>query len=181
MKIGTNFSFPFDRGLPLMVALGWGVALLGLATAFALVVNGLDLNREKPGLEQKLSGLGQEPVAADPGVKAPSADELSGLQGRLRELNGLGAGAGPSTAALLAQMEKMAPPGVRLMSFQNDRESGTVELVAEALSLDDLSRFLETLEKSESFSRVNLAKQTQAPDGSGNWIQFSVDLTEGAS
>ncbi len=180
MKIATNFSFPFDRGLPVLVGMGWGAAFLGLALAVGLILDGLRQSQENPALQKKLVELQEEPVTAVSPTDLPSAGDLSDLRRRLEELNRLQAGGGSSVAGLLAQMEKMTPPGVRLLSFQNDRDSGGVQLVAEALNLDDLSRFLERLEKSDNFSSVNLAKQTQAQDGSRNWIQFSVDLTENA-
>ncbi len=178
MRIGTNFSFPFDRGLPVLIGLGWGAALLSLALAVGLVLDGIRLRGENPALQKKVAELRMEPVPAGSSPALPSAGDLFELRRRLGELNGLEAGGGPSVAGLLTRMEKMTPPGVRLLSFQDDRDSGGVQLVAEALNLDDLSHFLETLEKSNDFSRVNLAKQTQAQDGSGNWIQFSVDLME---
>ncbi len=179
MRIETNFFHSFDRaGVPVLAGLGWGMALLGLALAVCLLLDGLQLKGENPSLQKRLSELRQEPLQATTQADLPSAEDLAGLRRRLQELNRLDAGEGPSTAELLAQMERMTPPGVRLLSFQNDRESGGVQLVAEAPDLDDLSGFLATLEKSDSFSSVNLSKQTQAQDSSGRWIQFTVDLTE---
>lgn len=178
MRMRTNFSIPFDKALPLLAGLGWAAAFLGWIAAVYFVLDGLHLLREKPVLQTKLSELRQEPSPQVDLPEQPSSEDLAGLRRSLDELNGLGAGEGLSTAALLAQLEQMTPPRVRLLSFQNDRQSGSIQLVAEALNLDDLSRFLAALEKSDRFSGVNLAKQTQGPDGSGNWIQFSVDMTE---
>ncbi len=178
MRLETNFSHSFDRGLPWLAGLGWGTAFLGLALAVVLALNGLRILRENPTLQKKLSELQRQPLPALAQADLPSEGELSGLRRRLGELNRLEAGRGLSTAGLLAQMERMTPPGVRLSSFQNDRENGGVQLVAEAPDLDNLSRFLAILEKSDDFSSVNLSKQTQAQDGSGRWIQFTVDLTE---
>lgn len=178
MRIETNFSFPFHRCLPVLVGLGWGGAILGLILLMGLILNGLHLRQDNPQLQKKMAELQKEPVMTVSQGDLPSAEDISNLRRHLEELNRLQAGACLSVAELLAKMEKMTPPTVRLLSFQSDRESGGVQLVAQAQNLDVLSRFLETLEKSDIYSRVNLAKQTQAQDRSGNWIQFSVDLTE---
>jgi Tfp pilus assembly protein PilN len=178
MRIGTNFSFPLNRGLPALIGLGWGGAILGLALGAGLILDGQHLRQENPVLQKKLAELQGEPVTAVPPADLPSEGDFSDLRRRLGELNRLKAGDGLSVAGLLAHLEKMAPPGVRLLNFQDDRDSGGIQLVAEALNLEDLSRFLETLEKSDRFSRVNLAKQTQSQEGSDHGIQFSVDLTE---
>ena len=179
MRVSTNHSFPFDRFLPVLAGLGWALALLGLGTAVWLGLSGSQMRAQAPGLAKSLEEAQKAP--RPPEVKSfPRTAELSGLKTRLEALNRLGAGGGPSTVALLAGLEKSTPPGVRLVSFQEDRDTQVVQVVAEALSLDKLSRFLENLERSDAFTRVNLTKQAQVADGQTNWIQFSVDLAGSA-
>lgn len=179
MRITTNFSFPFDRILPALVGLGWGGAALGLVLAAGMCLSGASLRARIPHLRQSLKDPSQaiSPIPEPAGM--PSTVELSDLRDRLAALNRLGMGGGPSTCHLLARLEGLIPPGVRLASFQNDLDTGGIQLVAESRDLEDLSRFLETVEKDDGFSKVNLTKQVQVPGVDGNWIQFSIDLTGG--
>jgi Tfp pilus assembly protein PilN len=181
MRLRTNFSFPFEKLIPLLTGLGWLGAGAGLFLALIMAAGAFQFHRENPGLKDDLEQLQKNPVAQSNGGPQPSADELENLRRRLKGLNSLQAGGGPSVTSLLAGLEAILPPGARLLSFQQDQVSGEVQLVVEAPGLEDLSRFLAALESDSSFSKVTLTKQSQSQGEKGNWIQFSVDLMEGGA
>ncbi|MGH7739111.1 MAG: PilN domain-containing protein, partial [bacterium] len=158
------------------VGVGWGTSLLGLGLGLWLVFNGAALRTENPLLQKDLARFEKEPISRIMPKDMPTTKDFSNLRERLTLLNGLGAGAGDSLGQTLARLESLMPPGVRMVSFQSDRESGEIELTAEARSLDEMSGFLAALEKSEYFSKVSLSKQNQSASGEGNWVQFSLDI-----
>ena len=178
MKIRTNFSFPFGQWIPGLAALGWLTAAAGFFLALVLAAGGFAFLRGNPGLKNDLEQLRKNPVVEDHSSSLPSADELENLRRRLKGLNALQAGQGPAVTTLLSGLEGLLPTGARLLSFQQDQDSGEVQLVVEASSLEELSRFLAALENDASFSKVTLTKQSQSQGEKGNWIQFSVDLVE---
>jgi hypothetical protein len=181
MRLKTNFSFPLEKLVPLLTGLGWLAAGAGFFLAAVMAAGALQYQRENPGLKEDLEQLQKNPVAQSPQGPMPSADELESLRRRLKDLDSLHAGGGPSVTSLLAGLEAVLPPGARLLSFQQDQVSGEVQLVVEAPGLEELSRFLAALENDGSFSKVTLTKQSQSQGEKGNWIQFSVDLVEGGA
>jgi hypothetical protein len=181
MKFRTNFSFPFDAQLRWIAGLAWSTAALALLTAAFLVLGALHLKSGTPALADTWAQLSKTPPPT-PSVSLP-AGELESLRRDLKELNGLDAGEGSSTTSLLARLERLMPTGVRLSSFQQDLSQGNIHLVVESARMENLSKFLEALEKDGSFSSVNLTKQTQtqAVRGGANQTQFFLELTDGLS
>jgi Tfp pilus assembly protein PilN len=179
MKLQTNFSFPFDQLALALALLGWGTAVLGLLWAVAMGWGVLQFMRETPQLKDTLEQIQENHVTPPQPASMPSPQELDDLKKHLKGLNALEVGGGRQVSSLLAGLENLLPGGARLLSFQQDQRSGEVQLVVEALSLEDLSQFLAALERDSFFSKVTLTKQSRSQGKSGNWIQFSVDLSEG--
>jgi hypothetical protein len=179
MKFWTNFSYSYERFIPGLIGLGWGIGMLGLLYVFCLVFSALHFWRENPGLKTTLENLQKNPIVIPAMSSLPSPKDLEDLSRHLNELNSLGGSGGPSVSSILSRLENLLPVGARLLSFQNDQTTGEIQLVVEAGNLDELSKFLASLENASGFSKVTLTKQTQAADGQGNWIQFSVEMVGG--
>jgi hypothetical protein len=181
MKLRTNFSVPFDARLPWMAGLVWGVAALALVAAGFLVLGALRFKSEIPGLADAWAHMEKEPPPVSSAPPVP-AGELENIRRDLKALNALEAGGGRAAFSLLARLERLMPPGARLLSFQQDLSLGEIHLVVESAHIGDLLKFLEALEKDGSFSRVNLVKQAQTQGGQGvHRIRFFLELSDGLS
>ncbi|GEM_PF-2208720 len=179
MKLNTNFSFSFNRLIPILVVTGWGIFIIGVLLSVAIVESALRFNRENPQLQSDLEKFNKIPVSlSSKNISLPTNEELEDLRRHLKGLNSLQAGGGRSVSSLLTCLEAILLPGTRLLSFQQDQQSGEIQLVVEALNLEDLSKLLAVLETDTDFSKVTLTKQSQSQNGRTNWIQFSVDLME---
>jgi hypothetical protein len=178
MKLNTNFSFSFNSLIPTLVSMGWGISLLGVFFAVAIAGSALRFTHENPQLQTDLEKLSKAPMVVPSKTSLPSSDNLDDLRRHLKGLNSLQAGGGRSVASLLARLEDTLLPSTRLLSFQQDQQTGEIQLVVEALNLEDLSKLLAALETDTDFSKVTLTKQSQSQNGQANWIQFSVDLIE---
>jgi len=176
MKITTNFSFPYHRLVSGFAGIGWGLILLALSFGAFLIISTSRYQKEDPGLKADLETLNHLPAVELKPSLVPSAGDLNNLKGRLNKLNAMQAGTGRSLASLLARLEKLIPPGARLLSFQGDQGTLEIQLTVEAENLDDLSKFLSALENDGSFYKVNLTKQSRNSNDKKNWVQFSVDM-----
>jgi Tfp pilus assembly protein PilN len=175
MRLQTNFSFPLDRLVPFLTVFFGGAAVLALIGALALVGSALGLRKENPDLKMTLEDLRKIPLAAVDPSTLPSAQQEKNLKRHLADLNALQAGR-RSPLFHLARLEELLPAEARLLSFQDDVDTGEIQLTVEALSLEDLSRFMAVLEKDGVFTKVTLTKQSQSQGMKGNWIQFSLDM-----
>ncbi len=174
MKFQTNFTFPLGKLAPALAASAWGGFFLALLLGFCMVWTGARERGEIPALEKQLKESQAAPQAKPSGLPQPSEGELSGLKIQLRDFNALSAGSGEPAFPTLVRLESLLPPGVRLASFQQDQQTGQIQLVAEAFSLETLSQFLTALEGDGGFTGVNLVKQGRG--GQDNLIQFSVEM-----
>ncbi|HXL73969.1 MAG TPA: PilN domain-containing protein, partial [bacterium] len=134
--------------------------------------------RENPGLKTTMEDFRKNPIETVK-LTLPSAQEEKDLKRRLSALNALQAGS-QSPLFHLARLEGLLPADARFLNFQDDLESNEIQLVVEAMSLEDISRFMAALEKDRTFSKVTLTKQSESQGTKGNWIQFSLEMA-GAS
>lgn len=83
-----------------------------------------------------------------------------------------------SWMGLLAELERSIPPGVTLKDINPELATGRVALHGVALSFDDLSRMLHTLEEQPAFHDVFLLRQIAAKPTPGvpPGLEFSVTL-----
>lgn len=179
MKLRTNFAYPFDQWMPLLIGGCWTAVALSLFLGAWLLGAGAGLNQGAPRLQSQLEAFRKNPVESPRGADSPSPSDMEGLRRRLREFNGLQAGGGETSSCVLSRLEKLLPPGARLQSFQQDQGTGEIQLVVQSEALEDLSRFLASLEGEAAFTKVTLTKQTRL-SGGGNWIEFSIDLAQAA-
>jgi len=160
---------------------GWGLFVVGVLLSAVLIESALGFAHENPQLQTDLEKSTKTPIILSSNIPLPTNEELENLRRRLKGLNSLQAGGGRSVSSLLTRLEEILLPGTRLLSFQQDQQSGEIQLVVEALNLEDLSKLLAVLETDPDFSKVTLTKQSQSQNGRANWIQFSVDLIENHS
>lgn len=174
MKFQTNFTFPLGKLAPTLAASAWGGFGLALLLGLLMVWTGARDRGDIPSLEKQLKESREAPRSKPSGLPQPSEGELSNLKTELRDFNALSAGGGDSALSSLVRLETLLPPGVRLASFQQDQQTGHIQLVAEALNLETLSQLLSALEGDGAFTGVNLVKQGRG--GQDNLIQFSVEM-----
>ncbi|HVM33098.1 MAG TPA: PilN domain-containing protein [bacterium] len=157
----------------------WALAFAALGLGLLLVFNMIRLGKEVPDLQKAWALAQQTPEARPLEGSLVSTQEREALRRRLKKINGLDAGKGWAVPALLSRLERAMPPGVRLVSLQQDTILGQAQLVVESAHLEDLTRLLASLEKDQAFQEVELVKQAQAKDGEQGRIQFFLNLQEG--
>jgi type IV pilus assembly protein PilN len=80
---------------------------------------------------------------------------------------------------MFMDLEKILPPGVRVVSIEPTHEKGGVQvkLIVGAASDEAKLKFLHALEESHAFSHVKLVAEKVATFGNGNTDRTQVELT----
>jgi Tfp pilus assembly protein PilN len=79
---------------------------------------------------------------------------------------------------MFMDLEKILPPGVRVVSIQPKVEKGRVQvkLVIGAISDDAKLKFIHALEQSRSFTQVQLLNEKQGDPGTPGTDRVNVEL-----
>lgn len=177
MKIEASFLPVRNDWARQFALLLWGVVLAILVCTTLLASNVLMLRAEQPELAARLVQLTEQMKTDKPAMSLPPVAELSSVRERVRELNALGSSRGWPISTLLARIERWLPDRVYLVSLQQRRRSGEIQLVAESTSAEALTAFLLKLEKEIHFTEVLLVRQGRR-HGPGDAIQFEVRMRE---
>jgi type IV pilus assembly protein PilN len=103
-------------------------------------------------------------------------DENARLHDRAAFINSLIDARSFNWTLMFMDLEKVLPPGVRVISIEPKQEKGHIEVkfIIGATSDEAKLRFLKALEDSKTFTRIELANSTRAGPGGD---QIVVELT----
>lgn len=177
-----NFSRDM-RGMSLAAAI-----VFGLGACALLVATGLTLEArrfaaiELEGMEGltvraqiKLEALRQ---AAD---SAPSLAAFEALRQRIATVNRLDFGGAPGVVEVLDRLEAVLPDAAALAALDHDRETGVIEIVADAERSADLTSLFDRLDRDAGFSGVRLIdKKRMANDRTRVRLGMTLSPARGA-
>lgn len=176
MRIATNFAMARINLAPTLLVV---IVIAGLIFAVSIlwfVAITLDLWAETNALQQRLPKL-EERLAAQPAsTELPTSQELATLRRRVASINAKIAGYGMPVSVLLAKIETLLPDQAIVLSLQQRRREGEIQMQVESSNTEMLTLFLSRLEKDPQFAEVLLVRQSQARDRAG--IQFELRLRE---
>ena len=112
----------------------------------------------------------------EPDLEIPSRNELLQMKQRVSIINGIVAIRGRPTILILTKLEEQLPNGVRINSLHHKQKYGELVIIAVSRKIEELTTFLDRLEKDEGFSQVLLTRQS--PGKNKNEIEFELRLTE---
>ena len=152
----------------IFLALGWRVYSVRKANE-ALRVRADQIRQEMIGLEQQRRDL--ERFFAQP--------ENSKLHERSAFLNTLIDEQSLNWTQMFMDLEKILPPGVRLLSIEPSHDKGRVKvkLTVGASSDEAKLKFIHALEESRTFSQVELVRDQTNPSGAPGLDPMEVELT----
>jgi hypothetical protein len=176
MRIVTDFAPTRINLVPTLLITTMILGAVLVVWTVRLVAITYDLRSETHVLQQRLPKL-DERLAAQPAPSdLPSSQELAALRRRVAAVNAQIAGYGMSVSALLIKLESMLPDQAIILSLQQRRREGEIQMQVEAPNTEPLTLFLSRLEKDPQFAEVQLVRQVQARDRPG--IQFELRLKE---
>ena len=144
------------------IVLGALTVVHALVAARLLTGDATALSAESRALDAELASLQQQAVEWR-ATRAPEAQAL----GQWISLKGLVDQRTFSWTALLARLEAVTPPGVRLISIAPDSKDNRFELELQAMarSKEDAIAYVTALEERPEFERVFLLSVAEATDG----------------
>ena len=149
------------------LSLGWHVYLARRANA--------EMRAKSARILEQVAELEQQRTALE---RFFALDENARLHDRAAFINSLIDARSFNWTLMFMDLEKVLPPGVRVISIEPKQEKGRIEVkfVIGATSDDAKLKFLKALEDSKTFTHIELAGQTRpAPGPSGD--QIVVELT----
>jgi hypothetical protein len=174
MRITENFAEARPRLALTLVAVLWSSALgLGVLACW-LAMSVLEMRREHPRLESRLTRIEEQLAAAAPREPLPPPTELESLRRRVRALNRLSGLRGWGTPQLLGWLGVHLPENVYLVSLYHKPREGEALLVAESPSAEALTGFLLRLEREPGFAEVLLSKQGARGTPGAAAVQFEI-------
>lgn len=149
------------------------LSVVSIAVSFTLYISARQIAAEVPELEERLARYHSHEIQ-QPTVLL-SYDKLVELRTRVHKLNELTSTTGQTLPLLFSRLEKLIPAGAWLVTLQFQSHENEAKLVVEAHSAEQLTEFMEQLERSGFFSQVLLTRQTQRSENT-NAIQFEIQL-----
>jgi type IV pilus assembly protein PilN len=147
------------------LSLGWHVYLARKANA--------EMRAKSAKILQQVAELEQQRAVLE---RFFALDENARLHDRAAFINSLIDARSFNWTLMFMDLEKVLPPGVRVISIEPKQEKGHIEVkfIIGATSDEAKLRFLKALEDSKTFTRIELANSTRAGPGGD---QIVVELT----
>lgn len=174
MKITTNFTTPVGQSTPYLVVLLSLLMGTAIVATIALFLSARNFSSEALLLEEDLVRFRNREIPSSTDLM--TYEQLVKLRNRVRELNEITDTSGQSLPVLFSRLETLMLDGVWLANLQYRSRDNEIKLVAEANQPEQLSRFMEKLERSGYFSQVLLTRQMQGMEGARGDIQFEIQL-----
>jgi type IV pilus assembly protein PilN len=149
------------------LSLGWHVYLARKANA--------EMRAKSAKILQQVADLQQQRAALE---RFFALDENARLHDRAAFINSLIDARSFNWTLMFMDLEKVLPPGVRVISIEPKQEKGRIEVkfVIGATSDDAKLKFIKALEDSRTFTHIELAS-TQHPTAGTGGDQIVVELT----
>ena len=148
-----------------------------LVVTIVLYIDRTHTQESLPSIQARLLELNNKyQMIREPDLAMPSRNELLQMKQRVSVINGIVAIRGRSTILILTKMEELLPDGVRINSFHHKKKYGELVIIAASREIEELTTFLDRLEKDKGFSQVLLTRQS--PGKNKNEIEFELRLTE---
>lgn len=175
MKFETNLvARPGRLVLPLAAAAATAAALF-VVTALVMLAQAVQLGGERPQLRERLAGLVARAAETRPQSALPR-EELLAIRDRAAFFNKLAGVQGPPLYTVLLQLESLLPGDAYLVNLQHRRATGEVRMVAEARNADQLTAFLQRLEKQPGLGEVLLTRQGERLNQGVRRVQFELRI-----